>query len=493
MTAKLTEVATQRFIDNITSITPGALKGGCGASPGTRSATRSSSAAPTASRSSTASIRQTARVIGDDSNLIREFPPDDGRVNERRRQRRRQAGSPPPAASTASARSSSTRYEFDTELPDNLKAIIAKVVTARIGRGEGRRSTSTTRKASARSLGSKVPQGGVYAVAFRPDGKVLAAAGADGVVRLHRPRDRVRSIKEFAPVPVRPPRPLRATPPAGRRPQVGRGRRDRDASRREPSSSASRSSRRRSARPTGSPTPSCSSPAGSARARRSTSTRMVEPIAVGAGRRGHAVRAWSGPGPTARRTLTLRLGGQIGRRARHGDRPERRAQGRFRPRRRARSSRGWAATPGTCHGSAQGKNGFKLSLRGYDPIFDVRALTDDQAARRVNLASPDDSLMLLKPTGAVPHVGGAADPAGRAVLRDPPRLDRRRRQARRDHARRWRRSRSSPTTRSCQRIGGEAADPRPGHLRRRRGPRRHPRGVHRERQHRGRHGRASPA
>ena len=55
---------------------------------------------------------------------------------------------------------------------------------------------------------------------------------------------------------------------------------------------------------------------------------------------------------------------------------------------------------GTCHGSAQGKNGFKLSLRGYDPIFDVRALTDDQAARRVNLASPDDSLMLLKPTGA---------------------------------------------------------------------------------------------
>ena len=61
---------------------------------------------------------------------------------------------------------------------------------------------------------------------------------------------------------------------------------------------------------------------------------------------------------------------------------------------------------GTCHGSAQGKNGFKLSLRGYDPIFDVRALTDDQAARRVNVASPDDSLMLLKPTASVPHVGG---------------------------------------------------------------------------------------
>ena len=61
---------------------------------------------------------------------------------------------------------------------------------------------------------------------------------------------------------------------------------------------------------------------------------------------------------------------------------------------------------GTCHGSAQGKNGFKLSLRGYDPIFDVRAFTDDQSARRVNVASPDDSLMLLKPTASLPHVGG---------------------------------------------------------------------------------------
>ncbi|HEV3120418.1 MAG TPA: DUF1549 domain-containing protein, partial [Isosphaeraceae bacterium] len=60
---------------------------------------------------------------------------------------------------------------------------------------------------------------------------------------------------------------------------------------------------------------------------------------------------------------------------------------------------------GTCHGSAQGKNGFKLSLRGYDPIFDERALTDDHGGRRVNMASPDDSLMLLKATGAVPHVG----------------------------------------------------------------------------------------
>src|SRR5205823_3220878 len=52
------------------------------------------------------------------------------------------------------------------------------------------------------------------------------------------------------------------------------------------------------------------------------------------------------------------------------------------------------------------KNGFKLSLRGYDPIYDVRSLVDDLAGRRINFASPDDSLMLLKATGAVPHEGG---------------------------------------------------------------------------------------
>jgi len=39
---------------------------------------------------------------------------------------------------------------------------------------------------------------------------------------------------------------------------------------------------------------------------------------------------------------------------------------------------------GTCHGSANGKNGFKLSLRGYDPLFDHMAFTDDYAARRID-------------------------------------------------------------------------------------------------------------
>jgi len=67
---------------------------------------------------------------------------------------------------------------------------------------------------------------------------------------------------------------------------------------------------------------------------------------------------------------------------------------------------------GTCHGAQAGKNGFKLSLRGYDSIYDFRALTDDLEGRRFNRAAPEKSLMLLKPAGAVPHQGGVTMQAG---------------------------------------------------------------------------------
>src|SRR5690606_20201768 len=67
---------------------------------------------------------------------------------------------------------------------------------------------------------------------------------------------------------------------------------------------------------------------------------------------------------------------------------------------------------GSCHGAQAGKNGFKLSLRGYDPIFDIRSLTDDHAARRINPAAPDESLMLRKPLGLSPHQGGTLMAAG---------------------------------------------------------------------------------
>ncbi len=61
---------------------------------------------------------------------------------------------------------------------------------------------------------------------------------------------------------------------------------------------------------------------------------------------------------------------------------------------------------GTCHGSAKGKEGFKLSLRGYDSEYDYGALINDLGGRRFNRVDPAGSLMLQKPTGEVPHEGG---------------------------------------------------------------------------------------
>ncbi len=61
---------------------------------------------------------------------------------------------------------------------------------------------------------------------------------------------------------------------------------------------------------------------------------------------------------------------------------------------------------GSCHGSARGKDGFRLSLFGYDPRGDYFRLTREIGPRRVNLALPAKSLLIEKATGSVPHTGG---------------------------------------------------------------------------------------
>ncbi|MFQ5734510.1 MAG: DUF1549 and DUF1553 domain-containing protein, partial [Planctomycetaceae bacterium] len=61
---------------------------------------------------------------------------------------------------------------------------------------------------------------------------------------------------------------------------------------------------------------------------------------------------------------------------------------------------------GACHGKAAGQNGFKLSLFGFEPAFDYAALTREARGRRVFAGNPDQSLLLLKATGRIPHGGG---------------------------------------------------------------------------------------
>ena len=61
---------------------------------------------------------------------------------------------------------------------------------------------------------------------------------------------------------------------------------------------------------------------------------------------------------------------------------------------------------GTCHGSARGKDGFMLSLFGYDARGDYFRLTQELIGRRVNVAAPSEGLLLKKVSGQVPHTGG---------------------------------------------------------------------------------------
>src|SRR5215470_15784548 len=59
-----------------------------------------------------------------------------------------------------------------------------------------------------------------------------------------------------------------------------------------------------------------------------------------------------------------------------------------------------------CHGSIRGQAGFKLSLFGYEPELDYQAITKDADGRRIDRKNPEESLILRKPTLAIPHGGG---------------------------------------------------------------------------------------
>ena len=61
---------------------------------------------------------------------------------------------------------------------------------------------------------------------------------------------------------------------------------------------------------------------------------------------------------------------------------------------------------GSCHGSARGKDKFRLSLFGFDPQRDYFCLTREEVGRRINIARPDDALIIEKGCGRVTHTGG---------------------------------------------------------------------------------------
>lgn len=72
----------------------------------------------------------------------------------------------------------------------------------------------------------------------------------------------------------------------------------------------------------------------------------------------------------------------------------------------------YGCNAGSCHGKQRGQNGFQLSLLGFDPNFDLDALTREGRGRRIFPAAPEQSLLLLKATARVPHGGGKRFDAG---------------------------------------------------------------------------------
>ncbi len=399
-TAKLTEVATERFVDNITSITPGALKGGI--SSVVRHPKRDeiviggADGVPKIYRV----FRLTARRIGDDANLIRRMPPMKGRVFSvaiSRDGRRIAAGS----SLNGSGQVDIDAYEFDTSLPEDVKKIMSKVSTTRSAAERKRLEQYQTD--GVKRIASLEMTTGIYSVAFHPSGKHVYAAGADGVIRMIETETGEVSLR-FPVVSVS---------------EVHHGKTDL-------TTSSTRVSRALPLAPEQLPEGAKVAKLESVprevklndpyqyvqllvSATLTTGetidvTRMVkfnwdQPVAE-ISRQG-TIRALT-DGQTS---LQLSLDGQsltvpVSVAAYDAEyEPD------FR-RDVAPVVARLGCNQGTCHGAAKGKNGFKLSLRGYDPIVDVRAFTDDHGSRRANIASPDDSLMLLKATGAVPHVGG---------------------------------------------------------------------------------------
>src|SRR5205814_5855131 len=69
---------------------------------------------------------------------------------------------------------------------------------------------------------------------------------------------------------------------------------------------------------------------------------------------------------------------------------------------------------GACHGASLGRGGFRLSLLGFDPVFDHSQIVQSAEGRRVVLGQPERSILLLKPSLTMEHGGGERLKAGSA-------------------------------------------------------------------------------
>lgn len=405
MTCKLTEVETERFVDNVTSITPGALSGGL--SSVTIHPTRDEIVVGGADGIVKVYriFRQTKRQIGDDANLIRNLPKMTGRI-------RQVVVSPNGnwigAVATIDGKSEVRvwKYDFNGELTKELKDILGKRVASR---------SAVEKKKIAESVGAETTttltyqlDAAAYSLELTNEGEVYLAA-SDGQIRHLDASGKQR--KQYAVADI----------------------------------AASADDRTEDYRPakvaaTDAPTSTLASLTDlkvmPERIRLTSPYAYAQLVATGTLADGSTIDVSEFIEITDNEAFVTEPGGLI--------RPTKDAQGTVqvqvgdvtaeiafeftdqshfevdfvRDVNPVLSRLG--CNQGTCHGAQKGKNGFRLSLRGYDPIFDIRALTDDLAARRINPAAAEDSMMLRKPLGLTPHEGGvlmANGDAYHAVLR----------------------------------------------------------------------------
>ncbi len=406
-TAKLIEIATERFVDNITSITPGALRGGIHAVA--RHPQRDeilfggSDGVPRIYRMH----RTVKRVIGDDANLLWELPPLPGRLFDVDYSG---DGRVLAAASSLDGVGSVGIYHIEPapEVPEDAVAILTKPPHERTE--EERSRLADHFRTGVRVLAPYTcDTGGLYAVAIHPGSTLVAAAGAEGTI----------CILDATSGEL-----LRTFPAIDIGASAGNTKEVAEAKDRSAVPGVSRN-------PLPSPETLNASLAGPLsrldvqprKIRLWNSTDYVQLVVTAADSQGETVdatrEATFAAGDcclisplglvTAERdstgTVTATFGGQT-------VTIPIEVSGTAAPlhpefiRDVAPILARAGCNAGTCHGAQDGKNGFKLSLRGYDPVFDVRALTDDHASRRTNLAAAANSLWLLKPTGDVPHEGG---------------------------------------------------------------------------------------
>ncbi len=167
---KLIEVATERFVDNITSITPGALKGGLNAVDRHPTENQLLIGGADGIPKTYRMFREQDRKIGDDFNLIRKYPEMPGRI-------------------------------FDVAYRPDGKQIVAGSSYNGAGYVYVDDTETGEQVATLQDIASAI-----YAVAFSPDGKQIASGGFSGEVYLHDAATGQRQIA-FWPIPLPAPNP----------------------------------------------------------------------------------------------------------------------------------------------------------------------------------------------------------------------------------------------------------------------------------------------